>query len=141
MSRDLQCLDSTPINSPELWSLQQQPSDSRLNCALTYAAQEVTELLQQFHLAVEGDNNPIGTIAIRAVDPEYKLIIPIEPLTDRELEVLQLIVDGYSNIAITGELYIAAATVKYHVHNILQKLYARNRTQAVIRALRSGLVH
>jgi len=31
MSRDLQCLDSTPINSPELWSLQQQPSDSRLN--------------------------------------------------------------------------------------------------------------
>jgi len=41
MSRDLQCLDSTPINRPELRSLQQQPSDSRLNDALTYVAQEV----------------------------------------------------------------------------------------------------
>ncbi|AFY91099.1 helix-turn-helix domain-containing protein [Chroococcidiopsis thermalis] len=141
MSCDLQCPDSTPIDKPELRSLPPQPSDYRLNDALTYVAQEVNELLQQSHLAVEGDNNPIGTVAFRAIEPEYKFIITIEPLTDRELEVLQLIVDGHNNIWIAEELYITTGTVKTHVQNILKKLCVEDRTQAVIRALRSGLVH
>ncbi len=140
MSRDLQCLDSTRINSPELRSSLPQLSGSRLNDALTYVAQEVSGLLQQSHLAVKGDSNPIGTIAIRAIDPEYN-IITVERLTERELEVLQLIVDGYSNIAIAGALYITVGTVKTHVRNILKKLCAEDRTQAAIRALRSGLFH
>ncbi|MEB3160827.1 MAG: response regulator transcription factor [Synechocystis sp.] len=61
-------------------------------------------------------------------------------LTDRELEVLQLIVDGCSNADIADALYITVGTVKTHVRNILNKLSADDRTQAAVRALRSGLV-
>jgi DNA-binding NarL/FixJ family response regulator len=66
----------------------------------------------------------------------------IEPytLTDRELEVLQLIVEGCSNALIAERLYITVGTVKTHVRNILNKLCADDRTQAAVRALRSGLV-
>jgi len=63
-----------------------------LNDALTYVAQEVSELLQQSHLAVEGDNNPVGTIAIRAIEQNTQVIITVEPLTERGVRVLQLIV-------------------------------------------------
>ncbi|WP_066379957.1 MULTISPECIES: response regulator transcription factor [unclassified Anabaena] len=61
-------------------------------------------------------------------------------LTDRELEVLQLIVEGCSNAVIAERLYITVGTVKTHVRNILNKLSADDRTQAAVRALRSGLV-
>jgi DNA-binding NarL/FixJ family response regulator len=66
----------------------------------------------------------------------------IEPyaLTDRELEVLQLIVEGCSNAVIAERLYITIGTVKTHVRNILNKLSADDRTQAAVRALRSGIV-
>ena len=62
------------------------------------------------------------------------------PLTDRELEVLQLIVNGNSNADIAEKLYITVGTVKTHVRNILTKLSAEDRTQAAVHALRSGLV-
>jgi two-component system, NarL family, response regulator LiaR len=67
---------------------------------------------------------------------------PVEAyaLTERELEVLQLIVDGHSNAAIADKLFITVGTVKTHVRNILNKLCADDRTQAAVRALRSGLV-
>ncbi len=67
---------------------------------------------------------------------------PIEPysLTERELEVLQLIVEGYSNAVIGQRLLITIGTVKTHVRNILNKLCADDRTQAAVRALRSGIV-
>jgi DNA-binding NarL/FixJ family response regulator len=71
---------------------------------------------------------------------DYEQILESDPLTDRELEVLELIVDGYSNAAIAEELYITVGTVKTHVRNILSKLCASDRTQAAVRALRSGLV-
>lgn len=61
-------------------------------------------------------------------------------LTERELDVLSLIVDGLTNIQIAEKLVIAKATAKAHVHSILQKLYAENRTQATITALKEGLV-
>ncbi|MBD2666366.1 two-component response regulator [Richelia sinica FACHB-800] len=61
-------------------------------------------------------------------------------LTERELEVLQLIVEGCSNAIIAERLYITIGTVKTHVRNILNKLSADDRTQAAVRALRSGLV-
>ena len=61
-------------------------------------------------------------------------------LTDRELDVLALIVDGLTNVEIAEKLVIAKPTAKAHVHNILQKLYASNRTQATITALKEGLV-
>ncbi|MDY7002982.1 MAG: response regulator transcription factor [Cyanobacteriota bacterium] len=67
-------------------------------------------------------------------------IIKIDRLTERELEVLQLIVSGCSNAEIAKKLYITVGTVKTHVRSILNKLCANDRTQAAVRALRSGLV-
>lgn len=73
-------------------------------------------------------------------DENYTQVLEISPLTDRELEVLELIVAGYSNAKIAEELYITVGTVKTHVCNILNKLSASDRTQAAVRALRTGLV-
>ncbi len=61
-------------------------------------------------------------------------------LTDREMEVLALIVDGLSNPEIAQKLFITRATAKAHVHSILQKLYVDDRTQAAVTAMREGLV-
>jgi DNA-binding NarL/FixJ family response regulator len=79
-------------------------------------------------------------VAINAAKPEFSQIINAYPLTERELEVLELIVQGYSNAAIAEKLYITVGTVKTHVRNILNKLCADDRTQAAVLALRSGLV-
>ena len=71
---------------------------------------------------------------------DYEKLLEIYPLTDRELEVLELIVGGCSNADIAEKLYITVGTVKTHVRNVLGKLSADDRTQAAVRALRSGLV-
>jgi DNA-binding NarL/FixJ family response regulator len=65
--------------------------------------------------------------------------VAYEQMSDRELEVLRLIVKGMSNHAIAGELSIAESTVKFHVNHILSKLNAGDRTQAVLIALKRGL--
>ncbi|WP_442936940.1 LuxR C-terminal-related transcriptional regulator [Nostoc sp.] len=52
-------------------------------------------------------------------------------MTERELEVLQLIVDGHSNDGIAQNLYISTGTVKTHVRNILKKLCARGYANAL----------
>ncbi|MBW4699884.1 MAG: response regulator transcription factor [Aphanocapsa lilacina HA4352-LM1] len=77
---------------------------------------------------------------IQAAAPELAQILEASPLTERELEVLQLIVQGHSNEGIAQQLYITVGTVKTHVRNILSKLCADDRTQAAVLALRSGLV-
>jgi DNA-binding NarL/FixJ family response regulator len=61
-------------------------------------------------------------------------------LTEREQEVLRLMARGLSNAEIAGELILGLQTVKTHVANVLSKLNARDRTQAVIRAYESGFV-
>ena len=61
-------------------------------------------------------------------------------LTDREIEVLSLIVQGQNNEQIAKNLVITLSTAKAHVHSILQKLYVDNRTQATIQAVKEGLV-
>ncbi|HEY9596509.1 MAG TPA: response regulator transcription factor [Cyanophyceae cyanobacterium] len=87
------------------------------------------------------ENTPISkTVTINAAPSEYSQLLEAYPLTERELEVLQLIVEGCSNAVIAEKLYITVGTVKTHVRNILNKLCADDRTQAAVRALRSGLV-
>ena len=63
-----------------------------------------------------------------------------DPLSPRELEVLNLIVDGNSNQQIADKLIISLATAKTHVRNILNKLAVDDRTQAAVQAMRRGLV-
>ncbi|MFL5702475.1 MAG: response regulator [Ktedonobacteraceae bacterium] len=64
----------------------------------------------------------------------------IEALTEREMEVLRLLVQGHSNKEIARALQIAEDTVKVHVKHILAKLGVQSRTQAVLYAIRLGLV-
>ena len=62
-------------------------------------------------------------------------------VTKREEEVLQLIADGCSTPEVAAKLYISQKTVKNHLASIYQKLDARDRTQAVLLAVRMGIVH
>jgi DNA-binding NarL/FixJ family response regulator len=62
-------------------------------------------------------------------------------VTKREEEVLQLIADGCSTPEVAAKLYISQKTVKNHLASIYQKLDARDRTQAVLAAVRMGIVH
>jgi len=64
----------------------------------------------------------------------------VEPLTPRELDVLALVAEGLPNKVIARELGISDQTVKFHVASITGKLGASNRTDAVRRAVRRGLV-
>ncbi len=65
---------------------------------------------------------------------EVLLQAAVEPLSERELEILQLIAQGLSNRDIANQLVITIGTAKWHVHNILSKLAVKRRTQAVAKA-------
>ncbi|MDQ0351493.1 DNA-binding NarL/FixJ family response regulator [Alkalibacillus filiformis] len=64
----------------------------------------------------------------------------VNELTNREKEVLQLVVEGLSNKEIAQQLYISDTTVKIHVSNILKKLKVKSRSQLIIHAVRNKLV-
>lgn len=66
--------------------------------------------------------------------------VPLEPLTDREGEVLRLMAEGLSNKSIAYRLEISEHTVKFHVNGIMRKLGAQSRTDAVVRATRLGWI-
>ncbi|EKQ66747.1 response regulator containing a CheY-like receiver domain and an HTH DNA-binding domain [Leptolyngbyaceae cyanobacterium JSC-12] len=97
-------------------------------------------VLQKVRQAASPIHDRTKTIAIDSVQPEMEQMLGETPLTERELEILQLIVDGCSNAAIAEKLFISVGTVKTHVRNILNKLCADDRTQAAVLALRSGLI-
>ena len=62
-------------------------------------------------------------------------------LTEREMQVLQLVVKGRSNKEISTELFISEDTVKYHLKTLFSKLGVQDRTEAAINAIRHGIVH
>jgi DNA-binding NarL/FixJ family response regulator len=71
-------------------------------------------------------------------DPGFPRLEPADPLTERELEVLRLMTGGYSNREIGRALRVTEGTVKNHVSSILSKLGVRDRTRAVLQAVRAG---
>lgn len=78
--------------------------------------------------------------AIAAHEGNPKKAAQAVGLTEREIEVLGLIVEGLSNAQIAERLFITRATAKAHVHSILQKMCVDDRTQAAVTAMREGLV-
>src|SRR5262249_27193448 len=91
--------------------------------------------------AVEADAYLVANDG-RAQDPAYVEQNPayVEPLTDREIEVLELLAEGLSNKGIARRLGISDQTVKFHVASIAGKLGTHTRTETVRRAVRSGLI-
>jgi DNA-binding NarL/FixJ family response regulator len=76
-----------------------------------------------------------GTAVVETDDAQFA-----EPLTPREIEVLELLAEGLPNKAIAQALGISDQTVKFHVSSISGKLGAANRTDIVRRAVRGGLI-
>jgi DNA-binding NarL/FixJ family response regulator len=72
--------------------------------------------------------------------PARQELEPVEPLSERELDVLRLLAGGASNREIAAHLVLAEGTVKNHITNILAKLGVNDRTQAALKARDLGLV-
>jgi NarL family two-component system response regulator LiaR len=81
----------------------------------------------------------IARILVQELSQPTSLPPTEELLTEREVEVLQLIAQGLSNQEIADTLVVGERTVSTHVSNILDKLHLANRTQAALHALRKGL--
>jgi two-component system response regulator DegU len=77
---------------------------------------------------------------VRRMTPEPSLEENERVVTRREIDVLQLIADGCSTPEVAERLFISQKTVKNHLASIYQKLDARDRTQAVLQAVRMGIV-
>jgi DNA-binding NarL/FixJ family response regulator len=98
-------------------------------------------------IEIVGEFHTLGTARASGIEADAVLIAASpegedieEPLTPREVEVLELLAEGFANKAIAARLGISDQTVKFHVSSIYGKLGAANRTDAVRRAMRRGLV-
>ncbi len=101
-------------------------------------SEEIESAIQAVHAGLVAITAGSLTELLRDVRPAGDALA--EPLSDRELEVLNLIAEGQSNKLIAHSLGISEHTVKTHVASILAKLGAGSRTEAVSQAIRRGLV-
>jgi len=104
------------------------------------------EIASAVRMAAGGDTALSPQLASSMLDELRKLERPSDDendriITHREEEVLQLIADGCSTPEVAAKLYISQKTVKNHLASIYQKLDARDRTQAVLQAVRMGIIH
>jgi two-component system, NarL family, response regulator DegU len=103
------------------------------------------EIAEAVRMAAEGDTVLSPQLARSMLEEVRKLDQPKPDeeeklVSKREEEVLQLIADGCSTPEVAAQLYISQKTVKNHLASIYQKLDARDRTQAVLQAVRMGIV-
>lgn len=117
--------------------------------AISYILKDTTpeDLVRAVRKAAAGESTisqrvakALVTIVTRAQERKAQDDHFHEDLTKRELEVLQCIAEGMSNMDIAARLNISEKTVKSHVGNILSKLYLTDRTQAAVYAWREGIV-
>ena len=103
------------------------------------------EIASAVRMAASGETALSPQLAASMLDEVRKLDQPASEeervITRREEEVLQLIANGCSTPEVAEKLFISQKTVKNHLASIYQKLDARDRTQAVLQAVRMGIVH
>lgn len=112
--------------------------------ALGYLLKDASpqRLLQAIYDVHRGESSLHPTVAlklVREISQPSDLPPAEHPLTNREVDVLELVAQGLSNQEIAERLVISEWTVRTHVRNILGKLHLANRTQAALYALREGL--
>ena len=109
--------------------------------AIGYLLKDVSadELVQAIRAAYAGRATLSPEAAQALVETTNQTPVPGLDLTERELEVLALMVEGLNNTQIAGRLTVSSSTIKSHVSNILSKLGVVSRTEAVTLALRSGI--
>ena len=104
---------------------------------------DLTELIRAIRAVHRGesafDSRSAGVV-VRWMHGSQRSGATASDITPREREILVLLARGLSNVAIGQRLYISAATVKFHVGNIMQKLGARRRAEAVYAASKLGLI-
>jgi DNA-binding NarL/FixJ family response regulator/signal transduction histidine kinase len=104
----------------------------------------LSELVRAIRVVAEGGTLVQPIVSERVVrgvetaEADFPRLEPADPLTEREIEVLRLLTGGYSNREIARALKVAEGTVKNHVSSILSKLGVRDRTRAVLQAVRAG---
>ena len=100
------------------------------------------QFLAELSAQLRGEASISGDVAIKIIRAfsAHDVERQQTQLTARELEVLKLVGEGFSNRDIASRLYISENTVKNHLRNILQKLHFENRVQAAAYAIRRGLV-
>jgi two-component system, NarL family, response regulator LiaR len=101
--------------------------------------QELVEAIRRVHRGEPSLEPDIARKVLQELSHPGRAKPTVDPLTERELEVLRLISQGLSNKEIASRIFIAEWTVRTHVSNILGKLHLASRTQAALYALRSGL--
>jgi len=119
--------------------------------AVGYLLKDVpsAKLVEAIRAAARGESFLQPSVAAKVVAEFSRLAGPgtavpqqdlVEPLSERELEILAVLASGASNREIANQLYITEGTVKNHVTNILGKLGVRDRTQAALKAKEMGLI-
>ncbi|MGZ4724623.1 MAG: response regulator [Ilumatobacteraceae bacterium] len=98
----------------------------------------ISEVILAIQLAANGDRPMSPRLAAAMLDEARR---DDALISAREEEVLQLVADGFGTNEIAERLYISGKTVKNHLASIYQKLDARDRTQAVLQAVRMGIIH
>jgi DNA-binding NarL/FixJ family response regulator len=99
----------------------------------------IDEVAEAIRLAAAGEGAVSPGLAA-AMLREGAQPAPEPVLSTREVEVLQLVAEGKTPPEVASELFISAKTVKNHLSNIYEKLEARDRTQAVLKGLRMGVI-
>ncbi len=102
------------------------------------------EVVRTVRLAANGETALSPELAASMLAEAQRADTPAEELdpiiSRREEEVLQLVADGLSTSEVAAKLYISIKTVKNHLASIYEKLDSRDRTQAVLRAVRMGII-
>lgn len=103
----------------------------------------IDEISEAVRMVMRDDAPLSADVAASMLDEVHRVEGPSgdHVVTRREEEVLQLIADGCSTVEVAERLFISQKTVKNHLASIYQKLDARDRTQAVLSAVRMGIVH
>jgi len=103
------------------------------------------QLRERLHEVVRGEVPLSGVIAAKILAEFNRQRANeasglLEPLTERELQILRLVAEGLTNEEIGARLFLSEQTVKKQLSNVMQKLHINNRVQAAVYAVRKGLV-